>query len=83
MGGNGQQLMNQSACQVLPSKKKRMSFFFEPIDIPPPEEQQEHGNEPDGMDMFECSLMLKDQIVVGPCDGESDINQTIIYDVDF
>ncbi|XP_312255.6 flap endonuclease GEN [Anopheles gambiae] len=83
MGGNGQQLMNQSACQMLPSKKKRMSFFFEPIDIPPPEEQQEHGNEPDGMDMFECSLMLKDQIVVGPCDGESDINQTIIYDVDF
>uniref|UniRef100_A0A182P3W4 Flap endonuclease GEN n=1 Tax=Anopheles epiroticus TaxID=199890 RepID=A0A182P3W4_9DIPT len=68
-------------CQI-PSKKKRMSFFFEPIDIPPPE-QQECQNESDAMDMFECSLMLKDQIVVTACDGESDINQTIIYDIDF
>uniref|UniRef100_A0A182K1H1 Flap endonuclease GEN n=1 Tax=Anopheles christyi TaxID=43041 RepID=A0A182K1H1_9DIPT len=81
MSGNGQ-LMNQSVCQV-PSKKKRMSFFFEPIDIPPPEEQRECENETDEMDMFECSLMLKDQIVIAPCDGEDDINQTIIYDVDF
>uniref|UniRef100_A0A182RQM2 Flap endonuclease GEN n=1 Tax=Anopheles funestus TaxID=62324 RepID=A0A182RQM2_ANOFN len=74
--------LNQSVNQPAASKKKRMSFFFEPIDIPPPEQQAgEHDMEE--MDMFECSLMLKDQIVVEPCEGEGDINQTIIYDIDF
>lgn len=68
---------------VRPRKAKRMSFFFEPIDIPPPDDQQYH--ETDAMDMFECSLMLKDQIVIAPspCDDESDPNQTVIYDIDF
>ncbi|XP_035896062.1 flap endonuclease GEN [Anopheles stephensi] len=82
IGGGGQQL-NQSVAQVA-SKKKRMSFFFEPLDIPPPDQQDNEDLDADQMDMFECSLMLKDQIVVGPCDpGDSDINQTIIYDIDF
>ncbi|XP_052902611.1 flap endonuclease GEN [Anopheles moucheti] len=74
--------LNQSVGQSVTSKKKRMSFFFEPIDIPPPE-QPEGDNEPEEMDMFECTLMLKDQIVVEPCEDNDDINQTIIYDIDF
>uniref|UniRef100_A0A182NR89 XPG-I domain-containing protein n=1 Tax=Anopheles dirus TaxID=7168 RepID=A0A182NR89_9DIPT len=77
--------LNHSVGQPRVSKTKRMSFFFEPIDIPPPDNPQPDGGEREQMDMFECSLMLKDQIVVGaPChEGESDINQTIVYDVDF
>ncbi|KFB45998.1 AGAP002669-PA-like protein [Anopheles sinensis] len=75
-------LLNHSI--VRPRKAKRMSFFFEPIDIPPPDDQQQY-HETDAMDMFECSLMLKDQIVIAPspCDEISDPNQTIIYDIDF
>uniref|UniRef100_A0A182MB67 Flap endonuclease GEN n=1 Tax=Anopheles culicifacies TaxID=139723 RepID=A0A182MB67_9DIPT len=79
--GGGAQL-NQSGCQPVPDRKKRKSFFFEPIDIPPLDQQEGH-NETEIMDMFECSLMFKDQIVVEPCKGESDVNQTIIYDIDF
>ncbi|XP_050068853.1 flap endonuclease GEN [Anopheles maculipalpis] len=81
VGGTGQ--LNQSISQ-LTCKKKRMSFFFEPLDIPPPD-QQDYDLETEQMDMFECSLMLKDQVVVVPCDqgDASDINQTIIYDIDF
>ncbi|XP_053670406.1 flap endonuclease GEN [Anopheles nili] len=68
---------NQSG--LLAHKTRRMSFFFEPIDIPPPDEQ--HDNEEEPIDMFECSLMLKDQIIITPNDGQMD--QTIVYDIDF
>uniref|UniRef100_A0A182VZX9 Flap endonuclease GEN n=1 Tax=Anopheles minimus TaxID=112268 RepID=A0A182VZX9_9DIPT len=80
--GGGAMQLNQSVNQSITCRKKRMSFFFEPIDIPPPD-QQEGETETEAMDMFECSLMLKDQIVVEPCEGASDVNQTIIYDIDF
>ncbi|XP_058821465.1 flap endonuclease GEN [Topomyia yanbarensis] len=56
--------------------RKRKSFFFEPLNVPPPE-LQDYCNE---IDMFECSLMLKDQIVVPLSD---EFNQTIVYDIDF
>uniref|UniRef100_A0A182Q8J8 Flap endonuclease GEN n=1 Tax=Anopheles farauti TaxID=69004 RepID=A0A182Q8J8_9DIPT len=77
--------LNQSIRQPAANKTKRMSFFFEPIDIPPPEDEQLDDGEHQEMDMFECSLLLKDQIVIeAPChEGESDMNQTIVYDVDF
>ncbi|XP_055642115.1 flap endonuclease GEN-like [Toxorhynchites rutilus septentrionalis] len=56
--------------------RKRKSFFFEPLDIPPPELQDNFKE----MDMFECSLMLKDRVVMPTVDQ---MNQTIVYDIDF
>ncbi|XP_053693765.1 flap endonuclease GEN [Sabethes cyaneus] len=71
---------NDSADQSLLNSslrpRKRMSFFFEPLDVPPPELQDNYNE----MDMFECSLMLKDQIVLPVSD---ELNQTVIYDIDF
>ncbi|XP_055620255.1 flap endonuclease GEN-like [Toxorhynchites rutilus septentrionalis] len=52
------------------------SLFFEPLEVPPPELQDSF----DEMDMFECSFMLKDQVVVPMSDR---MNQTIVFDIDF
>ncbi|KAL1402354.1 hypothetical protein pipiens_006130 [Culex pipiens pipiens] len=68
---------NQSLLNASLRPRKRKSFFFEPIDVPPPELQDLCHND---MDMFECSTMLKDRIVVPPSE---DANQTVIYDIDF
>ncbi|XP_058454849.1 flap endonuclease GEN [Malaya genurostris] len=68
--------IDQSVLNCSIRSRKRKSFFFEPLDIPPPE-LQEYCNE---FDMFECTLMLKDQIIVQASD---EMNQTIVYDVDF
>ncbi|XP_049547513.1 flap endonuclease GEN [Anopheles darlingi] len=65
-------------------KTKRKSFFFEPIIVPCDGDAEQPYGSPE-MDMFECSLMLKDQIVIEhqATDGNDTANQTIIYDIDF
>ncbi|XP_052868064.1 flap endonuclease GEN [Anopheles cruzii] len=85
-----QDLLNASVSSTNPEqtlpvarKTKRKSFFFEPIHVPP--DGGDDGSTNPEMDMFECSLMLKDQIVVEQpaYDGEGLANQTIVYDIDF
>ncbi|XP_065084902.1 flap endonuclease GEN [Ochlerotatus camptorhynchus] len=74
--GDDPDLANQSLLNKSTVPRKRKSFFFESIDVPPPDLQDGYNE----MDMFECSLMLKDQIVVPVPD---EMNQTIVYDLDF
>ncbi|XP_062564279.1 flap endonuclease GEN [Armigeres subalbatus] len=69
-------LANQSLLNRSAKPRKRKSFFFESIDVPPPELQDGYNE----MDMFECSIALKDQFVM-PIPDE--LNQTIVYDLDF
>ncbi|XP_050089227.1 flap endonuclease GEN [Anopheles aquasalis] len=65
-------------------KPKRKSFFFEPIVVPSDGDADQPYGSPE-MDMFECSLMLKDQIIIEHpvTDANDMVNQTIIYDIDF
>uniref|UniRef100_A0A182FQ59 Flap endonuclease GEN n=1 Tax=Anopheles albimanus TaxID=7167 RepID=A0A182FQ59_ANOAL len=65
-------------------KPQRKSFFFEPIVVPSNGDIEQPYGSPE-MDMFECSLMLKDQIIIEHpvTDGNDTANQTIIYDIDF
>lgn len=69
-------LVNQSLLNRSLKPRKRRSFFFESIYVPPPELQDGYNE----MDMFECSVALKDQFVMPVSD---EMNQTIVYDLDF
>lgn len=74
--GREPDLANQSLLNRSVKPRKRKSFFFESIDVPPPELQDGYNE----MDMFECSVALKDQFVMPVSD---DMNRTVVYDLDF